>query len=80
MAKTQTPIAKPKDDRPSDETGCAHHWVIASPNGETSVGRCKVCGLEKDFPNSADDYLWERNVPKSRWTGRAETQSFGDGY
>ncbi len=54
---------------------CAHHWVIASPDGEMSVGRCKVCGTEKEFPNSADDYLWERSVPQSRWTGRAEASS-----
>ncbi|MBF6601214.1 MAG: hypothetical protein IVW36_11965 [Dehalococcoidia bacterium] len=51
---------------------CAHHWVIASPNGETSRGRCKRCGTEKEFPNSAEDGLWERDVPQSRWTGRSE--------
>ena len=62
---------------------CAHHWVIASPNGEMSMGRCKVCGTEKEFPNSADDYLWERSVPQSRWTGRSEggsTAGFNSGY
>jgi hypothetical protein len=59
---------------------CAHHWVIASPNGELSLGRCKVCGAEKEFPNSAEDYLWERSVPQSRWTGRADTKSFSDGF
>ncbi len=60
--------------------GCAHHWVIASPNGEMSLGRCKVCGAEKEFPNSAEDYLWERSVPQSRWTGRADPKSFSDGF
>ena len=59
---------------------CAHHWVIASPAGEMSTGRCKVCGAEKEFPNSAEDYLWERSVPQSRWTGRADTKSFNDGF
>ena len=59
---------------------CAHHWVIASPNGEMSLGRCKVCGEEKEFPNSAEDYLWERSVPQSRWTGRADAKSFNDGF
>ncbi len=63
------------------EAVCAHHWVIATPNGETSHGRCKRCGLEKEFPNSAEDGLWERDVPQSRWTGRAEQpKTFGDGY
>jgi hypothetical protein len=60
--------------------GCAHHWVIASPDGEMSLGRCKVCGAEKEFPNSAEDYLWERSVPQSRWTGRADPKSFSDGF
>ncbi len=60
--------------------GCAHHWVIASPDGEMSLGRCKVCGAEKEFPNSAEDYLWERSVPQSRWTGRADPKTFNDGF
>ena len=51
---------------------CAHHWLIDSPNGETSRGRCKHCGAEKEFPNSAEDRLWERDVPQSRWTGRGD--------
>lgn len=59
---------------------CVHHWVIASPDGEMSVGRCKVCGVEKEFPNSAEDYLWERSVPQSRWTGRAESTGGNAGY
>ena len=42
---------------------CAHHWVIASPDGEMSVGKCKVCGAEKEFPNSAEDYLWGAQRP-----------------
>jgi hypothetical protein len=65
---------------PVEAPGCAHHWVIASPNGEMSMGRCKVCGAQKEFPNSAEDYLWERSVPQSRWTGRADPKSFSDGF
>jgi transposase-like protein len=31
----------------------SHHWVIASPNGPTSIGRCKICGeVRQDFANS----------------------------
>ncbi|HXK34388.1 MAG TPA: hypothetical protein VNM91_10285 [Dehalococcoidia bacterium] len=71
----------PAEDRPLTEgPTCVHHWVIAAPNGEMSVGRCKLCGLEKEFPNSAEDYLWERSVPQSRWTGRADTPSGNAGY
>jgi hypothetical protein len=77
MAKTiSAPEAQPQEANPT----CAHHWVIATPNGETSQGVCKICGLERQFPNSAEDWLWERNVPQSRWTGRADPKSINDGY
>jgi hypothetical protein len=75
MPKTIAKEPRPAAERPA----CAHRWVIASPDGEFSLGRCKICGLEKQFPNSAEDYLWERSVPKSRWTGRADGSSY-DGY
>jgi hypothetical protein len=54
---------------PSDH---AHRWRIESPEGEFSRGTCKICGEERMFPNSAEDYLWERDTPQSRWTGRTE--------
>ena len=79
-AKASTAVAEIAEIEVVAGPTCAHHWVIASPNGEMSVGRCKVCGAEKDFPNSAEDYLWERSVPQSRWTGRADTKSFSDGF
>jgi hypothetical protein len=59
---------------------CTHHWIIASPEGAMSLGRCKRCGVEKEFPNSAEDGLWMRDVPQSRWTGRAEGNDFKDGF
>lgn len=60
---------------------CVHRWVIEPPNGETSHGKCRVCGAEKEFPNAAEDGLWERNVPQSRWTGRSEWKPSSDsGY
>ena len=60
---------------------CVHRWVIESPEGETSHGTCRVCGAEREFPNAAEDGLWERNVPQSRWTGRTEWKApSGNGY
>ncbi len=38
---------------------CRHHWLIESPQGATSRGRCKRCGQAKEFRNSAEDTLWE---------------------
>ena len=40
--------------------GCAHHWVIDSPSGPTSIGICKLCGDEQEFQNSSSDAGWER--------------------
>ena len=76
----RTPEIQPVTAEAPETPTCAHHWVIATPNGEMSVGKCKVCGTEKEFPNSAEDGLWEREVPKSRWTGRTEMKSFNSGY
>jgi hypothetical protein len=64
----------------AEKPACVHHWVIASPDGAMSLGRCKRCGTEKEFPNSAEDGLWERDVPQSRWTGRSDGNHFKDGY
>jgi len=35
---------------------CAHHWIIESPKGATSLGRCKKCNAEKRFANWVEDY------------------------
>jgi hypothetical protein len=78
-----TEIAKPATDTPEDGIVgpvCVHRWVIESPNGETSRGRCRHCGAEKEFPNAAEDGLWERNVPQSRWTGRSDWTPKDSGY
>jgi len=41
-------------ERPDE---CRHRWLIASPNGPTSEGVCRVCGARRDFRNSSDDYI-----------------------
>ena len=33
---------------------CAHHWVIAVPNGPSSEGVCQRCGHVRQFNNSAE--------------------------
>lgn len=38
---------------------CQHHWIIATPQGATSLGRCRVCNEQREFRNSATDHLWE---------------------
>ena len=31
---------------------CVHRWVIASPEGRTSLGQCRICKATKVFQNS----------------------------
>src|SRR3990170_4337929 len=71
---------------PSQETDasavpqCRHHWIIESPQGATSRGVCKLCRAERDFPNSAQDYLWDgESFPSpgpGRWSGGEPSDSF----
>ena len=35
------------DKKITDEVACAHHWKINDPDGPTSSGFCKKCGIEK---------------------------------
>jgi hypothetical protein len=50
---------------------CQHHWLIETPQGSLSRGRCKVCGEEREFRNSASDHLWEDESGSSynAWRG-----------
>lgn len=41
------------------EMVCVHYWLIDTPRGAFSKGRCKGCGDERDFRNSSDNYLFE---------------------
>ena len=45
---------------------CAHHWVIDSPSGPTSIGICKLCGNEQEFQNSLSDAGWEKESGSDR--------------
>jgi hypothetical protein len=73
----KTAVREEKKATTAGKAAHPHHWVIASPNGEFSMGTCKICGKTKRFPNSADDNLWSRNVPQSRWTGRGDGDMAG---
>ncbi|MGB4863013.1 MAG: hypothetical protein WBO97_11175 [Tepidiformaceae bacterium] len=54
-------------------TLCRHHWVIETPNGSVSSGRCKTCGIDKEFRNSAEEPMWDNDsfsLNGSRFRGR----------
>ena len=42
---------------------CAHHWVIAVPNGPISEGVCQRCGHVREFKNSAEIDTWPLTKP-----------------
>jgi hypothetical protein len=45
-------------------TICAHHWIVATPNGtRTSPGICRRCGLKRHFPNAFDDITQDDAPP-----------------
>ena len=82
MAKTQ--VLEKKRDRIKkaaattttttiEQPSCQHHWVIASPRGAMSGGRCKRCGEEREFRNSTTDYVWDDDSTKDKgytpWRG-----------
>ena len=33
---------------------CPHYWIIETPDGPISPGRCRLCGEEKEFNNSIE--------------------------
>ena len=59
MATKENPNLETKVAVKSDLLNCTHHWIIESPRGQFSDGRCKFCGDERQFRNSASDYIWD---------------------
>ncbi|MES4791590.1 MAG: hypothetical protein C4321_00130 [Chloroflexota bacterium] len=59
----------------------AQHYgvtVIETPNGAISTGRCKRCGIVRDFRNSSEDPLWDSDsfsLNGSRLRGRRASDS-----
>jgi len=47
MVEQRTEAASPE----ATATGCAHHWQIETPAGETSEAMCKYCGATRSFAN-----------------------------
>jgi len=59
-------------------TECSgHHWQIESPNGATSLGRCKRCGAEKRFHNSFDETEAYQKKGRDRWNTSVLRTQYG---
>ncbi|GEM_PF-2420346 len=55
------------------EDECTHRWMIESPNGPTSMGRCLVCGSESEFKNSMPISGWDRDGSKAKKSNASGT-------
>lgn len=33
---------------------CVHHWVLATPEADVVRGRCKRCGMQREYPASVE--------------------------
>jgi hypothetical protein len=60
LPEHRTDVALASSEANSD--GCAHHWMIETPNGETSEGHCKRCGVTKAFFNYSQRKILTRSV------------------
>jgi len=45
---------------------CTHHFIIPTPNGNSSIGTCKLCGFKKEMFNYFEGKLspWLVNANK----------------
>lgn len=73
MGKGTITEERPQAEAPTEVGGptCRHHWLIDSPRGALSNGRCKICGEEREFRNSATDHVWEDDSTSGygKWGG-----------
>ena len=49
-----------KQRRRRSARNCQHHWIIETPRGAMSVGRCKICSEQREFKNSTE-YVWDND-------------------
>lgn len=55
--KSETSSCESKEELVSSialQMVCVHYWLIETPGGTYSKGRCKGCGDEQVFRNSGD--------------------------
>ncbi len=64
-SKTAFEERRPEANAPVQTDECRHHWIIESPHGALSGGRCKICGDEREFRNSANDSIWDDDSSSS---------------
>ena len=59
-------VPSPANQEKLDEVvACTHHWIIETPDGPVSIGRCKLCRKVREFTNSVET--------SGGWTNRGQT-------
>ena len=41
---------------------CVHHWIIDSPHGHMSYGKCRFCGAVTEFSNTLRDAFVRKDI------------------
>ena len=54
---------------------CQHQWVIDSPNGPTSHGKCRLCKEEREFVNYIEGSSWGYDVSLEQLSGGSRLPS-----
>ena len=55
-----------EQEHAEEAQACSHRWMIESPNGPTSRGKCMDCGAQGVFKNSIPVTGWERSGSRAR--------------
>ncbi len=55
------------EERETRVLECRHHWVIETPSGSLSLGRCRRCGAVREFRNSIPDTYWDEESSVGAW-------------
>ena len=58
---------------------CQHYWVIESPDGPTSIGVCKHCGVVREFDNFVPISTWSDDKSLAIRPSRSSDIHTGDG-
>jgi len=66
MVQKQATISK----KPVAQQECHHYWIIETPAGPASQGRCKLCGARKEFRNYLPDCLAVDDEEFQEWIRR----------
>ena len=58
-------VSKPSPGERMESPECRHHWLIESPQGPVSRGRCQLCDATREFKNYIDAISWGEESSQS---------------